>query len=121
MSGLFIADGYMLDGKLPAHKGTPALGFRYRPALPEQVAEYWFRNNRSANGKEQIEHITAFIAGQIISWDAKQIALDKTETSVPATPEWIKKLPYPLLIDLRDEILSFGTGDPSPAESSAKN
>ena len=120
MSALFIADGYVLEGKIPAHKGTPAIGFRYRPALPEQVAEHWYKTGRAANGKEQINHIVDLIAGQTVSWDAKQKTGDG-EASVPVTPEWLRKVPYPLLLELRDEILSFGTGDPSPASVALGN
>ena len=114
-----IGDGYDLDFKIPAHRGTPAVSGKYRPALPEEAAEYWFATNRAANGTEQATLATKFIVEHVKSWDAKYKGSDGSVATAPITVEWIRKnVPWPMQLELRSEILAYGDGE---AQADEKN
>lgn len=121
MPRLLIRDGYNLDFTVPARLGTPTITGKFRPALPDQVADYFFRSSRVVSGKDQVDVLVDFLAKHLISWDVTGDGAGGAEESVAIRPESLKRVPYPILQEIKEQIMAYGLGDPTPAERDAKN
>lgn len=82
--------GRPLPGKLPVVKG------RYRPALPEAIAEWRYKFNRATSGKEEVAATAAHLAAHLTEWD---VVLDG-EKPAPLEADFIRLVPDPVLSQL---------------------
>jgi hypothetical protein len=99
MSASIIADGYTLRGSIPGLKNVyPALGFRYRPALPRAAYAYY-----NAGREEKHDAAIKLLVGHLVDWDAK----DKYGNRIQLVPETLATLHYPVLERLIEHVLSF--------------
>lgn len=104
---LDLDDGYTLAGETspvfpvdadePLYTGLPVVRVTYRPALPEAIAEYRFKNRRATDGKGEIRAVAEFVAGHLVTWDVT----NKGEP-VPADAANVARVPDPILTQLFD-------------------
>lgn len=78
---LDIDDGYTLTDATKPEEVNPDTGqpvnpyilpvvrFRYRPALPEALAEMRMRTRRANTGKEEVKAVADFLAAHLVEWD----------------------------------------------------
>lgn len=66
---LLIKDGYTLDHTIPAKGRIPALAFKYRPALAEEIEQWRIDAANARTGKEKAKVEASFIASHVVSWD----------------------------------------------------
>jgi hypothetical protein len=98
---LLIQDGFTLDGDIPARGPYPAVAFRYRPALAEDVYEY--TQARVDSGKKRLEATVAIVAKHIVSWDVE----DGDKKPVPITPATLARVPQPYLDAMLDHVTGY--------------
>lgn len=103
MAKLLINDGYTLDGTV--HKSPwPKVCFRYRPALPEDVLEYFA--GRKDSGKSWLSAMVAILIKQLVSWDVT----DEADNLVPINQETLRRVPQPVLSDMVGIVTGWDAG-----------
>lgn len=113
MSASLILDGYTLNGTIPARGPWPAVTFRYRPALAEEVYEF-LRQREQAPGKSQMKPVAELLQKHLAGWDV----CDSNGAVAPYTAENIRRLPQPILAGLIEHILGYGEAE---QEADVKN
>jgi hypothetical protein len=100
---LAIGDGYTLpfetESKLidPLTKqvgldNLPVVKGRYRPALPEAIADWRMAFDRAASGKEQVAAAAQHLAAHLVEWDATL-----ADKAAPISAAVIARVPEPIL------------------------
>lgn len=109
--GLLISDGFVMEDTIAARGRIPALTFRYRPALPEQVYEYQ-RANQGVSGKQQVKVISDFLLAHLVSWDV----CEKEGETVPISADTLRRVPALILLQIVNIVAGYASG-----EGDAKN
>lgn len=112
MAGILIPDGYTEDGKIEAAGRWPALAFRYRMAVNEEMPEY--QHACRASGKSEAAARVKLICDHVESWDASLIGKDET---LAVTPDNVRRLPDALF----NRLVDFIGGYNAKAVEAAKN
>lgn len=112
-----INDGMTLEADLAALGAWDAMTYRFRPALPEQVAEY-LRGQQSGT-KKPFDATILFLFGNptnhgIVSWDLK----DAKGEMVPVGPHTLRRLPYARIQALVDSVCGYNA---EARETDSKN
>jgi len=121
---LVIDDGYTLEGTTeeivlnkatgePLFEGLPVINFRYRPALPDALAEWRYSRARATSGKAEVEATAKLIADHLVSWDV----VDGKGSTAPLSVEFIRKVPEPILDQMIETIATWAP----KAETAAGN
>ena len=122
MPRLVLQDGYTLDGKTddtimqggkPLYTDLPVVSFKYRPALPDALAEWRYKLRMAASGTAEVTATAQFVCDHLVSWDAQ----DANTTTVPIKPEMVRKVPEPIL----DQIAAIISKWAPKAEEAAVN
>jgi hypothetical protein len=104
---LALNDGYTLEAAtLPEFsgiEGLPVIAFRYRPALPEALAEWRYQVRTATSGKAEVEATAKLVADHLVSWDV----VDARGTVLEPTIASIKRVPEPILDQLVKAIVSW--------------
>jgi hypothetical protein len=104
---LAINDGYTLEAATLSEfsdvAGLPVINFRYRPALPEALAEWRYQVRVAGSGKAEVEATAKLIADHLVSWDV----VDARGAVVEPTSANIKRVPEPILDQLVKAIVSW--------------
>jgi hypothetical protein len=132
MPGLLIHDGYTRDGVIPEKKPYPAIRFKYRPALPDQMNEW--RMTPATSGKEITDALIKVLTKCMISWDVTEQAGvlkiilgrpenmkdidDATIVTVPIAAATLRCLPDLTLKNIFDVVSGYG---PAEQEADVKN
>lgn len=114
MPALAIDDGYTLDGRTKASitdpvtgrvlfDGLPEVQFRYRPALPDALAEWRHQMRTATSGRAQVDATAQFVAAHIVSWDVT----DAKGAPLPITPDAVRKVPEPILDQIVDAVAKW--------------
>ena len=107
MPRLALNDGYTLDAATLAESdgatGLPVVAYRYRPALPDALAEWRFTINRAASGRAEVDATARLLADHLVSWDVR--ASDGADA--PITPETIRRVPEPILNQFLRRVLEW--------------
>ncbi len=101
---LIIADGYTLDGTIPARGPWPAVKFRYRPALYEETCEFFYRREQ-ARGKGEGKVVADFLHQHLTGWDVR----DAQNEVAPFTPTNIRIVPPHVTTGILEHVLGYGT------------
>jgi hypothetical protein len=107
---LDLDDGYTLTGATDPTfadrvtgqaiaENLPVVTFKYRPALPDAVAELRFATNRATSGRDQVTATARFLADHLVSWDV----LHKGEPA-ELTPDVIRRVPEPILYQIENTV-----------------
>lgn len=107
MASIIIRDGFTMAGAIPARGPYPALNFRYRPALPEDV--YEFLEAKKNTGKARLAATVALIHKYLISWDV----VDDAGEQVVAKPEVLRVVPQWYLEKIIDRVCGYTVEDES--------
>ncbi len=108
MGSLFIRDGYTERGYIAGNDVLPALRFKYRPMVPDDVADFMDKLSRLSGGDGE-RFVAGEIAPRVASWD-----LADEGKPVPCTPETllrIRKLYYQRLVSI---VMGHEAGDVDP-------
>ena len=112
---LRIEDGYTLEGVTeetacpdritgdPLYTDLPAVHFRYRPALPEALAEWRYARSRVTSGKAELDANVTLVVGHLVSWDVEGASGD----NLPITAETVRKIPDPILDQIVTKIITW--------------
>lgn len=111
MPALQIDDGFTLDGRTTAvvsdpvtgralHNGLPEVAFRYRPALPDALAEWRYAMRAATTGRAQVDATAQFVAAHLVSWDVT----DAKGAPLPITADAVRKVPEPILDQLVEAV-----------------
>lgn len=92
---VFIPDGYTLSRRIKRVRGLHgSLEFAFRPLIAEERDE--FRQTYKGSPSNQMNAaLRALLAGQIVSWDAKD---PKTGLALPVNAETVRRL-HPVVYD----------------------
>lgn len=97
MARLVLDDGYTLEGKTEEtsgeSSGLPIITYRYRPALPDALAEWRYALSRATSGKAQIDASSKLVSEHLVSWDV----VDGRGIALPITPDIVRKIGEPIL------------------------
>lgn len=111
MPRLLIHDGYDCEATIgPAH-GFPSLRIRFRPATDEEVSTY--RRTPAIDGAAESKLRVEFIKAHLISWDAETVDSAGKTIVAEINADTIKRVPYPYLAMMIDEIALTGKGSES--------
>jgi hypothetical protein len=106
---LFISDGYTERGFIAGADWEPGLRFRYRPMLPEEVAE--FLENIARYKAKAAEQLTAkTVGGRLISWDL----VDADNNPVPVSHENLLRLHRRYYLRAVAIVMGHEAGDKEP-------
>ncbi len=124
---LVLDDGYTLEGKTeesvankvtgePMFTGLPVINYRYRPALPDALAEWRYALNRATSGKMELDATTKFVSDHLVSWDVA----DARGNVIGLTADIVRRIPEPILDQLVKAIATWapkaeGVAGNSPA------
>jgi len=115
MPRLALNDGYTLEAatlhECDGTAGLPVVCFRYRPALPDALAEWRYGLNRATSGRAEVDATARFLADHLVSWDVR--AADGT--NAPVSADTIRRVPEPILNQLLRRVLSWA----GPAQEQA--
>lgn len=122
---LAIDDGYTLEASTKATIAHPVSGqtlatdlpivnFRYRPALPEALAEWRYATRGATSGKAELDATATLLADHLVSWDV----VDGKGQALPITPETVRKVPEPILNQLLEIVTTWA---PQQMEHAAGN
>lgn len=110
---LAIDDGFTLHGtttdcidrgpSLPALSGLPVVSYRYRPALPEALAEWRYGLRVAASGKAELDATAKLLADHLVSWDVT----DGKGAAAAITPENVRRIPEPVLNQLLEAVTTW--------------
>ena len=104
---LALNDGYTLEAatfpEFSGVAGLPVITFRYRPALPEALAEWRYQVRTATSGKVEVEATAKLVADHLVSWDV----VDARGAVVEPTIASIKRVPEPILDQLLKAIVSW--------------
>lgn len=111
---LVIDDGYTLDGCTKSavtdpvtgralHDGLPEVRFKYRPALPDSLAEWRHKLRAATSGYASVDATAILVAGHVVSWDVTTVA----GAPAPITADTVRKLPEPILEQMVDAIAKW--------------
>ena len=107
MLRLMINDGYTLEAATvpdcDGYTDLPVVHYRYRPAMPDALAEWRFALNRAATGRAEVDATSKLLATHLVSWDVQ--AADGS--GVPITVDMIRRVPEPILNQLLRRVLSW--------------
>ncbi|MDB5312656.1 MAG: hypothetical protein JWO38_6858 [Gemmataceae bacterium] len=107
MARLSLNDGYTLDAAtLPEFggaRGFPVVTYRYRPALPDALAEWRYASRMAGSGKAEVDATAKLVAGHLVSWDVEVAP----GTTAPITPETVRKVPEPILNQILERVVSW--------------
>lgn len=109
--GLQIDDGFTLDGRTKAtvtdpvtgralYDGLPEVTYRYRPALPDALAEWRYQMRAATSGYAAVSATALFVAAHLVSWDVT----DAKGAPLPITVETVRKVPEPILDQLVEAV-----------------
>lgn len=100
-----LSDGFTIQHTISADKSSlPPVTFRYRPPTGDQAEEYFYQAGRAQSGKARAAAVTAFLLGQLVSWDVRPA--DGADT-VPVTEDAVRRLAPPLRALMIDAVLSY--------------
>lgn len=92
MACALIEDGLTLSASIPAKMPLhPAVNFKYRPALPEDV--YAYLRGPQTGGADELKAATKLLAKHLVEWDVT----DKSGAPAPLTEETFRRLHQPIL------------------------
>jgi hypothetical protein len=125
MGSLFIRDGYTERGYVAGTDWEPGLRFRFRPMLPEEVADFMETLGRyKAKAAEQFTAKT--IAPRLVDWDL----VDADNNPVAVSPENLLCIPRRYYLRVVSMVMGHEAGDLDPqwgeaesagADANAKN
>ncbi len=81
----------------------PAIAGTYRPATPQEVAEYDGRLVAAASPREKVAVKNAFFATHLVSWNVESAG----GQAAAITPESVAALPYPVWGQLEKVVLGY--------------
>jgi hypothetical protein len=84
-------------------KGLPVVNYRYRPALPEALAEWRYAMRAATSGKAELDAIAKLLADHLVSWDV----IDGKGVALPIAAESVRKVPEPILNQLLDTVTTW--------------
>jgi hypothetical protein len=107
MPRLALNDGYTLEAATAADhggfKGLPVVTYRYRPALPDALAEWRYAARLAASGKAEVDATARLVSDHLVSWDVT----DAGGRPAAITADVVRKVPEPILDQLLDKIVSW--------------
>ncbi len=113
MARFQIDDGYSLDGvtspEAKDRQGNvlpielPVISYRYRPALPDAMAEWRIASAKAMTGHAEVEASAALLAGHLVKWDVTDIM----DVPMPVEIATIRKIPEPLLNQLISAVTTW--------------
>lgn len=109
-----ILDGYDLDGDVQKRGRFPAIKYVYRPALPDEVQEYFMALRKANDGRQSSKVRIDLIAAHVKSWDVQ----DAGGKNVPADAANLGRVPNYVIDAMVDEITLYAQ---SEAAADAKN
>src|SRR5262245_39994757 len=103
--GVLIEDGYEEERTVPAFGHTPAVTFRYRPALP--AAAYRYFKAPSANGDEALKNTAELLLAHLVGWDVTRKKPGGEPESVAISPEALQRVPHRVLELMATAVLGY--------------
>ena len=114
MARLVINDGYTLEGVTTdtvtnpvtgaaLASGLPVVAFRYRPALPDALAEWRYAMRTAGSGKAELDATAKLLAEHLVSWDVT----DARGAEVPVTAAGVRKVPEAILNQMLDAVTTW--------------
>lgn len=114
MPRLALGDGYTLPFATKdqiTHPGTgqvlvsglPVVTGRYRPALPDALAEWRYASERATGGAERVTAAARLVADHLVDWDVT----DAGGKAAPVTAETVRLVPEPILNQLLDVVTTW--------------
>lgn len=107
MPRLALNDGYTLEAATKAEAagfaGLPVVTYRYRPALPDALAEWRYAARLATNGKAEVDATAKLVGDHLVSWDVTDAAGKPAAISA----DTVRKIPEPILNQLLDKIVSW--------------
>ncbi len=105
-----ILDGSTITATLPAKGMWDALTITYRPALPEEVADY--QAQPGGSGKRWLDSVWKFLSGKLQSWDLQTATAEAGNWQpFPVTRENLAKLPAPIIGRIVDVVTGYSLED----------
>lgn len=106
----YIPDGYTEAGYLRGvERLYEELRFTYRPATPEESAEF-FDSCRNLKPREEVQQSAKFIRSKLVSWQLR----DRKGDAVPLTPETVGHINRQLFYRLLAVIIGTEPCDADP-------
>lgn len=114
MPRLALDDGYTLDAVTkevladpatgrPLAQGLPVVTFRYRPALPDALAEWRYALRAAGSGRAEVDATAKLVADHLVTWDVT----DARGAAAPITPDAVRRVPDPILNQLVEAVANW--------------
>lgn len=103
---LNIKDGYTLSDVTPDRDpdGYPieVVSYSYRPAMPEALYDWRYRQSVALSGAAQLQATAEFVATHLVRWDVQD-----GPAVAKITPDAVKSLPDPVLVRMATRIATW--------------